>query len=206
MKNTKMSKPARPVCLYLGGRQVGGRQAGRHIFRVFIIIAFSLICSRYASAQYLIPHSVIGSGGVTISNSVYSINGTLGQSVTGVTSSSSHNSYSGFWYLESSSITSIKDKTKIPLSFELMQNYPNPFNPSTMIRYTIGTSQLSAVNHVTLKVYDILGREVAALVNEKQSAGSYSVAFDASRLASGVYLYRLVAGSFVSVKKLVVMK
>ena len=89
----------------------------------------------------------------------------------------------------------------VPGKFSLGQNYPNPFNPTTVISY-----QLSAVSNVTLKVYDVLGREVATLVNERENAGNYSVAFDGSRLASGVYFYRLSARSFVSVKKLVLVK
>ena len=94
----------------------------------------------------------------------------------------------------------------LPKSFALYQNYPNPFNPSTMISY-----QLPMDSRVTLKVYDILGREVAALVNERQNPGSYSVTFDASKLPSGVYFYRLIAVGnngerLVSVKKLVLMK
>ncbi len=88
-----------------------------------------------------------------------------------------------------------------PKSFSLDQNYPNPFNPTTTINYQLPTNGL-----VTLKVYDILGREVATLVNEKQNRGNYSVTFNASRLASGVYFYRLAAGSFVSVKKLMLVK
>ena len=81
------------------------------------------------------------------------------------------------------------------------QNYPNPFNPTTAISY-----QLSAVSHVTLKVYDVLGREVATLVNEKQDAGTHVVTFDGSHLSSGVYFYRITAGTFIATKKLVLMK
>ena len=88
-----------------------------------------------------------------------------------------------------------------PFEFSLSQNYPNPFNPTTVISY-----QLSAVSRVALKVYDVLGREVVTLVNERQKAGSYSVNFDASALPSGVYFYRITAGSFVATKKLVVVK
>ncbi len=97
--------------------------------------------------------------------------------------------------------TVIETSVGQPQNYMLAQNYPNPFNPTTVISY-----QLSAVSNVSLKVYDILGREVATLVNEKQNAGSYSVTFDGSRLASGVYFYKLAAGNFVSVKKLVVLK
>ncbi|NLT50574.1 MAG: T9SS type A sorting domain-containing protein [Ignavibacteria bacterium] len=86
-------------------------------------------------------------------------------------------------------------------TFVLMQNYPNPFNPSTMISY-----QLPMNNFVTLKVYNMLGQEVATLVNRQQPAGNYEVKFDASNLSSGIYLYKLQAGEFSSVKKLILMK
>ncbi len=85
--------------------------------------------------------------------------------------------------------------------FALLQNYPNPFNPTTAISY-----ELSANSHVTLKVYDILGRDVATLVNGQRTAGEHSVTFDASRLPSGVYFYRLQAGSYTATKKLMLLK
>ncbi len=88
-----------------------------------------------------------------------------------------------------------------PKEFSLSQNYPNPFNPTTVISY-----KLSALSNVTLKVYDVLGREVATLVNERQNAGNYSVAFDGSKFASGIYFYRLVAGNVTATKKLVLIK
>ncbi len=100
-----------------------------------------------------------------------------------------------------SNATAITKVNPVPMSFALYQNYPNPFNPTTEIRY-----QISEVIRVSLKVYDILGREVTTLVNEKQNPGSYSVTFDGSRLASGIYFYRLVAGSYSATKKLVFMK
>ena len=88
-----------------------------------------------------------------------------------------------------------------PSSFELEENYPNPFNPTTVIVY-----KLPAYTSVSLKVYDMLGREVKSLVNESQSAGSHSVTFNASGLASGIYFYRLQAGSYAATKKLLLLK
>lgn len=93
------------------------------------------------------------------------------------------------------------ENTERPTEFALYQNYPNPFNPTTNIRYT-----LAEAGNVTLSVYDILGRRVAMLVNEHQAAGQYIINFDASRLASGTYIYRIDAGTFVSTKKMMLVK
>ena len=81
------------------------------------------------------------------------------------------------------------------------QNYPNPFNPTTTIEYA-----LPASGYVTLEIYDVLGREVKTLVNDNESAGYHFVVFDASELPSGVYFYRISAGKYTSVKKLVLVK
>lgn len=87
------------------------------------------------------------------------------------------------------------------LTYSLNENYPNPFNPNTVISYTIAEP-----NHVKLVVHDILGREVKTLINEYQSAGLKTVNFDAGNLTSGVYFYQLTAGSFTSVKKMLLMR
>jgi len=91
--------------------------------------------------------------------------------------------------------------SEIPLAFNLNQNYPNPFNPSTKIDF-----QISMKEHVTLKIYDMLGREIATLVDEQKPAGKYSIRFDAGTLADGVYFYRIIAGNFVGTKKLILLK
>jgi hypothetical protein len=88
-----------------------------------------------------------------------------------------------------------------PLSFSLAQNYPNPFNPTTRIEYAIPKT-----SHVSLKVFDLLGREVATLVDEEQGAGFKSVEFDAKGLASGVYFYKLTAGDFSATRRMIIIK
>ncbi len=88
-----------------------------------------------------------------------------------------------------------------PTTYALAQNYPNPFNPTTTINY-----QIPKDGFVTLKIYDVLGKEVATLVNENKGTGRYNVNFNASNLASGVYLYQLKVNDFVSTKKLVLLK
>jgi len=93
------------------------------------------------------------------------------------------------------------EELQTPTVFELSQNYPNPFNPSTTIQYSIKER-----SSVELVLYDILGRQVVVLVNEEQDAGYYKIKFNAGRLASGIYLYRLRAGDFVETKKMVLMK
>jgi hypothetical protein len=94
-----------------------------------------------------------------------------------------------------------QDAFQRPLVFSLSQNYPNPFNPTTVIGYTLPRNE-----EVVLKVYDILGREVARLVNEHETAGTHSVKFDGSNLASGVYFYRIQAGNLNSIRKMLLTK
>jgi len=86
-------------------------------------------------------------------------------------------------------------------SYSLSNNYPNPFNPATIIKY-----QIPELSFITLKVYDVLGNEIATLINEEKPVGSYEVTFDASNLPSGVYFYRLKAGSFVATNKMLFLK
>jgi hypothetical protein len=94
------------------------------------------------------------------------------------------------------------DQSTLPKEFVLYQNYPNPFNPSTILRYNIPRA-----SQVTLRVYNVLGQEVATLVNGEKLAGSYQVRLNAKGdMASGVYYYRLEAGSFVQTRKLVLVK
>lgn len=96
---------------------------------------------------------------------------------------------------------SVSPDSKNLNEYSLVQNYPNPFNPTTTIDYSINSSGL-----VSLKVYDMLGSEVASLVNENKEAGNYSIEFNASDFPSGIYVYRITAGNFVDTKKLILLK
>jgi hypothetical protein len=96
---------------------------------------------------------------------------------------------------------SAETNTSIPTEYGLDQNYPNPFNPSTIINY-----QLPEKNHVTLKVYDILGNLVETLIDQEMEAGYHSLDWNAGALASGVYFYRFSGGTYVTTKKLILMK
>jgi carboxypeptidase T len=129
---------------------------------------------------------------------------------------SSDDSYNGDgWYLDDITIrlwptvkVGVAEDQPLPTVCALEHNYPNPFNPLTVIKYAIGGARGQGLggNGVSLVVYDILGREIAVLVNEKKAPGTYEVSFDGSGLASGIYIYRLTAGSFVQSRKMVLVK
>jgi hypothetical protein len=95
----------------------------------------------------------------------------------------------------------VSDNNYIPSTYSLSQNYPNPFNPTTTIKFDLPVDGL-----ITLEIYDILGRKISTLINEHRQAGSYEQVFDASSISSGVYLYKLQAGTFTSSKKLILLK
>jgi hypothetical protein len=106
-----------------------------------------------------------------------------------------------YWVDSTTIVTKVDDEIVIPISYRLEQNFPNPFNPKTIIKY-----QIPKFSFVTLKVYDVLGSEVTKLVNEEKPIGSYTVDFNARALSSGIYFYRLQAGSFVETKKMILIK
>ncbi|MFZ4622474.1 MAG: T9SS type A sorting domain-containing protein, partial [Bacteroidota bacterium] len=98
-------------------------------------------------------------------------------------------------------VTGVNEPVLSAGNFQLSQNFPNPFNPSTRITYELPVS-----SPVTLKVYDVMGKEITTLVNERKDAGTYSAEFTAPHIASGVYFYTITAGEFTATKKLVLMK
>jgi hypothetical protein len=179
------------------------------ISNIIFVLVLILIPAQFLHSQNQTPYSVIGSGGNLSANSVYTLYSTVGESFVGHSSNSSHNQYEGFWYVYYEDIiVSVEDDLTMPATFKLEQNYPNPFNPSTIIRF--GVLERS---NVVLKIYDILGGEVATLVNEEMDAGWYERSFNAIGLSSGVYIYRLEAVStseqlekFISIKKMLLIK
>jgi hypothetical protein len=176
----------------------------RNLIPFFLFLV--LVCQEGTEAQYLMPNSVLGSGGGVMSSSNYRITGTLGQPVIGVANSPANNSYLGFWYLPSRITTGItgverEAEKELPTEYRLEQNYPNPFNPSTTIQFSLPRS-----GFVTLKVFSILGEEVATLASEELPAGRYTTRWNANGLPSGVYFYRLQTGDFAETKKLVLVK
>jgi hypothetical protein len=142
------------------------------------------------------------SRGINIgTNQTMSISGTFNQTGDKASGTWSSNTYgttcSGNWDALTVSVEEILQ----PDQFHIAQNYPNPFNPTTTIRFSIPHEVF-----VTLKVYNMLGSEVATLVNENLSAGDHSVDFNATGLSSGTYYYRLIAGNFVETKKMNLLK
>ena len=108
----------------------------------------------------------------------------------------------GYIYRSSIKVTDVEtQRTNVPNNFSLSQNYPNPFNPTTTIDYSIPKSSF-----VSIKVYDVLGREVTTLVNGEKNQGKYSMVFEGSKLTSGIYFYRMQAGNFIETKKFMVIK
>ena len=152
-----------------------------------------------------------GFSGRTIVSRVNTSTGVLAPAVTGFSPGGTGGSagviYAGngpssIWYNGSALTTETKNiTTTIPDKFELSQNYPNPFNPSTKISFSIPQN-----NEVVIKIYNTLGKEVSEIVNSDFNAGTYEVTFDASKLTSGVYFYKITAGNFTDTKKMLYIK
>ena len=170
-----------------------------------VFLGTSLIGNDPASAQtYSIVRSVIAAGGTPMSNGTYSVDGTIGQAVIGISQSSVFTNYQGFWYAAAAAHGGVKINTDGNADgFALDQNYPNPFNPSTTIKFSVPER-----TKVTIRVMNLLGEEVhAALIDDVRDPGTYSIDFqDADNLPSGTYIYRMDAGSFTASKRMVLLK
>lgn len=155
------------------------------------------------SSGYTIGATVVGSAGSPGASTSYSMNGTLGQSTPiGIGSAGGTILRAGFW----GRIYAPTGVDETPPAFRLLQNYPNPFNPATNINFSI-----AAPCAVDLTIYDVAGRRIKRLVHEARAAGRYVETWNGTndrgaRVATGIYFYRLRAGAFVSVKKMVLLK
>lgn len=169
------------------------------IIDIAIVVLFFVTT---ALPQYQITNSAISNGGNIISNSNNNIVSTVGEAFIGKSSNTVNQNQMGFWYVyQQSTITDVENEETIPTVFKLEQNYPNPFNPSTKIKFAVPEK-----SNVLIKVYDILGSEVVTLVNQEMDAGWYENNFNAAGLSSGVYLFRMEAGSYVSTKKMILLR
>lgn len=176
-------------------------------FALFLFIS-ALIPRCELSAQSQMLWQSFGSGFGDSKGAGVGIVSVIGQSFVGESSGNGILLRSGFEAL-ASGVTSVKSsKDKIPLSYSLSQNYPNPFNPSTVISFGIPEA-----SHVSIQIFDIVGREVSTLVNEDLVAGNYRSTFVADHISSGVYFYRIIAARtsdkghlFVDTKKFVLIK
>jgi len=167
-----------------------------------LLVMVALLLVTVALSQYQISNSVIGSGGSTISNANNILVSTVGEAFIGKSSNTVNQNQIGFWYVyQQTTVTDVEDEETIPTVFKLEQNYPNPFNPSTLIKFAVPER-----SNVLIKIYDILGSEVATLVNEEMDAGWYENNFNAVGLSSGVYLFRMKAGKFISTKKMILLR
>ncbi|MCU0415384.1 MAG: T9SS type A sorting domain-containing protein [Ignavibacteriaceae bacterium] len=102
---------------------------------------------------------------------------------------------------EFNGIVGVEDEGTIPTEFALEQNYPNPFNPSTTFRYSVPTQ-----SKVVIKVFDVLGNEIATLMDEEKSVGTYELTWNAANLSSGIYFYQLKASDYVQTRKMILLK
>ena len=147
---------------------------------------------------YPLTNNMIGrrhAGTITFDNNLYIFGGNQDSLSTSALNSLQYADISNFTV----SVPNINDK--YPARFKVFQNYPNPFNPTTKIKY-----EIPKTSFVIIKVYNVLGKQVAALVNEEKSAGNYEINFDASELASGIYFYCINAGSFTDTKKMILLR
>lgn len=166
-------------------------------------LSFSIFPNKLSAQNSAVGWSSFDMGFAIPSSSNTAAKSAVGQVFVGTAQSPNTRAESGFLAdtLLRGTIVSVGENPELPLSFSLRQNYPNPFNPSTVIQY-----QLPKAVAVSLKVYNILGQEVAKLVDEFQQPGDYKITWTPNNLASGVYFYRLQAGGFVETKKLVLLR
>jgi hypothetical protein len=172
----------------------------RAVFLLAVPLAVLALCAS-AAADYSISQSVIGSGGGESTGPNNRLIGTVGQAAIGVVSGPSNIHEIGFWYQPGWILTDVEEGEGLPTRYWLGQNQPNPFNPVTSIRFALPNP-----GRVTMKLYDVAGREVRVLVDEELPAGWHRTVLDAQGLASGIYFCRMTAGEFTDARKLLLLK
>jgi hypothetical protein len=180
----------------------------RSTFTLGLVISLFHLLFQSALGQYAVSRSVFGNGGAVLSGNTHRIVGTLGQPLIGVVSSSVYINAVGFWYQCGDLVASVERiSNDLPTEYRLEQNYPNPFNPSTVIVFA-----LPEKSHVSIKLYNLLGQEVAPIVEGDFLPGAHRVEWTAESLASGIYFYQMVASggkngrTFINVKKLAYLR
>lgn len=171
------------------------------MMKSILIIAMILTVSITAQAQnYSLERMVLCTGGGVSTIGSYINRGVIGQTVSGTSSRGSFVNSVGFWgFLDYS--TQVVEERQMPDKFELAQNYPNPFNPATNFEFSIPQDC-----RVKLEIYNILGQRVATVLDDNLSAGDYKVNWKSDGFASGVYLYRLIAGEYEITRKLTILE
>ncbi|MFA6979186.1 MAG: T9SS type A sorting domain-containing protein [Ignavibacteriaceae bacterium] len=159
------------------------------------------VAGQVLSDQYLCNYNAVNAW----TFGYFDISAAAGQTVEIGFRADAANSVWSYIYLDDvsifTSLTEIEDQKESPQNFTLAQNFPNPFNPTTNIEYSVAQSQ-----NVTIKIYNVLGKEVAVLVNEKKEPGTYMTEFKTNGLPSGLYFYRMKTGGFVQTKKMMIVK
>ena len=169
--------------------------------RNLLVVIAATMLPVAANAQSVIPRSVIAGGGTGATSTNYAVRATVGQAVVGASAGVSHRLSSGYWYNPYAIVSGVGDPPATPPAFALGQNFPNPFNPTTTIAFS-----LPVAAWVQLGVYDVTGAEVLRVVDRVLPPGAHRATVNASRLASGVYFYRIEAGGFRECRKLVLLK
>jgi hypothetical protein len=172
------------------------------------LLPLLLVFQQRAEAQLNVKQSVFGNGGGTTADNQFRIAFTAGQPAIGVMNGPSNIQRSGFWYVQAIFIpTNVEEIPEgLPTEYRIEQNYPNPFNPETQIRI-----QLPEASHVVVKIYSILGREIATLADGHHDPGYYTLRWDGTDnngnpTSTGVYFYRIQAGKFSEVRKMVLLQ
>ena len=165
-----------------------------------LAVAGALLVASTATAQFVISQGVVGAGGGDMTGAGNTVVGTVGQPCIGVASGPSNINEIGFWYQPGWLITGVGSDL-FPTEHWLGHGYPNPFNPTARLRFAV-----PSVGRVRIALYDVAGREVRVVLDEEIEPGFHTATIDAPGLPSGVYFCRMVSGSFVGDRKLVLLK